>query len=354
MSNPQQTKDPLKDLQVKLKLLSAALIEERKKSSSLLEEVKKTTIYEKQNNDLKSQLQELERIINEKENDNIKLSKENFEMQNALSIKNSQKGENVSESSVTNIIGNIFQINKTDPVSDLRIKKLQEENDALISEKRNIENEYNSYKTKNDVLLAEKDKIIEELKKDNNKYINEISEKNKILSENVQRMEIMAKSLSDFDSIKKQLNEKIEKLSNENNELINNYKALETKYKDLEINAKDYYENWKKAKEESLNLALKADTYKYDMLRNSTSNVYRFKCDEIISENTICTCYILFGISEDKEYVILFENDKNKEDRRFTIDNVEYLKIVDDPHTTKKNSVLEISVIVIYFFYFLG
>lgn len=330
MTNP-APKDPLKDLQLKLKLVSNALIEERKKSSS----------FEKQNNELKSQVAELERILNDKENDIIRLTKENLEIQNAMSLKNSGATDNVS------IIGKVFQKNTADPVNEIKIKKLQEEIAQLQEQKEKIATELNDFKVDAENSIKEKTKVIIELTEEKNKFLNEISQKNKVLSENYQRIEIMSKSLADFDSIKEKLNDQLNETTKARDDLSAKLAETEKQLNEKTLLYNQTYEKLKQSTQEGLLLGSKITQYKFDLLQNSTKTVYKFKCEKKAAQGENIKCIIYFGQTEDDEYVMMYKEGKNDE-RTIRIEDVEYLKIVGDKKTDKQENQVEISILVCF------
>ena len=136
-----------KELMVKFQAVKNGLIEERKKTSEL----------ERKHTQMKSQLTQLESVIEEKEKEIIKLTKESLDIQNALSL---ERNKNTNKGSGLSIIGNIFQKESTDPLSEIEIKKLQKINSELKAENETIKKDFEEYKNQNIKINEEKDKQI--------------------------------------------------------------------------------------------------------------------------------------------------------------------------------------------------
>ncbi|MCQ2818898.1 MAG: hypothetical protein MJ252_16655, partial [archaeon] len=292
-------KDISKELQLKLKVVSSALIEERKKTANL----------EKQISDLRIQMAEMEKILNEKEEGIIALTKENLEIQNAMSLKKNVDKEE-AEKRVSNIIGKVFQKNTVDPVNDLKIKKLTEENTQLLEQKEKIESEFQKFKTETEEKMKEKEKIISKLNEDKKNYISEICSKNKILSENEQRMEIMSKSLTDFDVQKAKLNTQIKEITTERDELSSDLKETQRILKEKSKIFEEQKEKLKSISEDNLLLSSKVSQYKYNMLQNSTQTNCRFKLEKIIPQGVNIKCFVIFGQTEDNEYMMIYREEE--------------------------------------------
>ena len=119
-SQNQSEQAKIKDLSVKIQVLKNALIEERKK----------TTLLETKNENLKSQVKELESVVSEKEKKLLQLTQESLDIQNALSLQRNKSTSNTS--SVGSLIGNIFQKDSQDPLLEIEVKKLQKTLDIIL------------------------------------------------------------------------------------------------------------------------------------------------------------------------------------------------------------------------------
>ena len=323
----------IKDLQMKLQVLKNALIEERKK----------TTLLESSNTQMKSQLSQLEVVINEKEKEIIKLTIESLDIQNALSLERNKSMSKSSGLSVNNIIGNIFQKDTVDPIREIEIKKLEKINGELKAENELIKKEFNDFKSNSFKTNEEKSKIIQELQEKLSKNENIISEKNKTLAEYSIRLENMAESLKEFDKEKTKFTSEFQTMKKLKDDLEKQKQCLEKEMKLKDLTLKEWQEKVKKFEEENLLLANKATTYKY-ALAESNAVIQKFKCEKVGNPNV--KCELTFGPTEDNEYVILYQEEKSKEER-IKIEDVEYIKSLNQRTRNKFNEVYDIADISI-------
>ena len=319
-----------KELMVKFQAVKNGLIEERKKTSEL----------ERKHTQMKSQLTQLESVIEEKEKEIIKLTKESLDIQNALSL---ERNKNTNKGSGLSIIGNIFQKESTDPLSEIEIKKLQKINSELKAENETIKKDFEEYKNQNIKINEEKDKQIQELKASISKTEVIINEKNKQLADDSKRIEILSQSIKEFDIEKAKFTTEFDKVNQVNNDLQKQKKFMEKELQVKNETLKEWQERVKKFEQENLDLSLKATQYKF-ALAESNVVIQKFKCEKIGNPNT--TCEITFGPTEDSEYVMLYAEEKSKEER-IKIEDVEYIKLTNQVTRGKQNELYSIADISI-------
>jgi hypothetical protein len=201
----------IKDLQIKIQVLKNGIIEERNKKSEIEKDMTKLRVI----------IENYEKLINEKENIIVTLSKEKYELHSKLEI---EKSKSDSSSNFTNILGGIFQ--RRESLSGFDDKK-------LISENKEIQFQNELFKKK----LEDQTEDFENCKVEYQNLLNiqmakikmlesTILEKNKNIDENNKKLEIM------FDNYKKYDIEKT-KYESEINELSINNKLKEEKIIEL-------------------------------------------------------------------------------------------------------------------------
>jgi chromosome segregation ATPase len=333
--NPQNQSEQskIKDLSVKIQVLKNALIEERKK----------TTLLETKNENLKSQLKELESVVSEKEKKLLQLTQESLDIQNALSLQRNIKS-NSNTSSVGSLIGNIFQKESQNPLLEIEVKKLQKTNNELSIQNDSLTKELSSLKETLNKIQKENETQIQEL-------LNKIEQKDKIiemktkqLSENAEQLEFYTNNLKLFYSAKSkfevEIKEAEDKIKNLNEELsvktteIQNQKEMLDKLK----------KNYEKEVHENSQLLFKDRKIKQALI-DSTIVIHEFFCEKPGKPN--CKCIITIGPTEDNEYVMIYQEDKREE--RYKIENIEYIIILDDISKGQYNTnmrKIEISILV--------
>lgn len=301
----------VKDLQKKLQVLKTAVLEEMKKTKSL----------EATNANMKSQLSQLEQIINEKEKEIIKLNTETLEMQNALSLERNNK----NNSSVTNIIGNIFQ-KEGDPLSQIEIKKLQQQIADLKAEKEKGEKAYSEYKEKTQKQIGEDEQTIKKLQAELLLKEKTLDEANKQLADDNKRLEIMANSLKEYDTDKVRLYSQMSTTDEENEKIKNENTALKKEISDKNELMTEWKEKVKKFTEENLLLTRSLEKIKWAFL-TERSLIKRYMCEK--GESSI-KCELSFGRTEDDEYVMLYKEEKKNQQDIYKLEDIEYIKGIND------------------------
>ena len=112
--------DKLKDLLIKLQILTNALIEERKKSATYLEKIK-----------------DLEKLLQKKDNEVVELTKIKFDLQASLTLEKSKS----QKSDIINKRKNIDdkQINQYEAIINEQGFRLKDLNCKLENEKKNCQ-----------------------------------------------------------------------------------------------------------------------------------------------------------------------------------------------------------------------
>lgn len=332
-----QPADEIKTYQLKLQVLKNALIEERKKNQVL----------EGENTQLKTQIATLEGIVNDKEKENINISKEMYELKTTLDIELSRKEGKSNDFRVSNVFGNIFQKDnkeETQPINDedkQKIIQITKANKELENENEFFKKQFEAMKTESENIQTNYETRIEELDAQikQNEFIME--EKNNQLNDDMQRIEVMSSSLKiyeteklNFDSQIKSSNDEIKKLEKQIIEqrlqLASTLELLTT----WQIQVKTYTQ-------ENFELCNKVKQYKMAMADEGTV-IQKFKCEKVgLISNT--KVEITFGLTEDSEYVLLIQDEKKKQ-----IINIETMEYMRRNESDKKK--IDVSVFVSHIF----
>lgn len=311
LSNREELK--IKDLLVKIQILRNGVIEERNKNSEMEKEMSK----------IKAQLAEHEKIINEKENLIITLSKEKYELQSKIDIEK-QKTEAVSMSNqFSNLVTGIFgRKEAVTSLNEQELKKLQNEKSDL-----QLENEILKKKVEDQSLDFERCKIeyqklinlqVEKMKK----LENTILEKNKLIEQNDKKFEIMCDNLKKSDIKKTKYESDISEMKKENKELEERIVELLLKLEDNEKIIAGNRESLHRHEIESAELARKLAELKNAIIE-SNMVIQNFKCEKIGKlYNTAIE--ITFGRTDDNEYVMIVKEDDEEE--YVNVEDIEYMK----------------------------
>ena len=192
----EQENDKMKDLLIKLQILTNGLVEERKKSKNYLDKIK-----------------ELEKILQQKDNEIVDLTKQKFELQANLTFERSKKVN--TNTKKKNIDEN--QINHYEEIINEQGFRLRELNNKLINEKESFSQQKEQFQ----LLIKQQSQQIVDLKQ----KFEKIDKEN---TELVKRQENINLMLKKFEEEKKEYSEKFEsyqedkvKVQNKNVELQN-------------------------------------------------------------------------------------------------------------------------------------
>lgn len=279
--------DKMKDLLIKLQILTNGLVEERKKSKNYLEKIK-----------------DLEKILQQKDNEVVELTKQKFDLQASLTFEKSKKPaktnkkKNVDES----------QINKYEEIINEQGFRLRDLNCKLNNEKETFEQQKLQFQN----LIKEQGNKIIDLKE---KYERSIEE-NKELNKN---QEIINQMVENFKKEKKEYDMKFEayqkdkvKVQNKNVELQN----------ELDLLRKENYEKDKEIKElkkKNDDMGVQLNDMKNNLL-NKKLSPKTFKVEMLKPKKTI---EIKFQQNrEEDKYEMVIKGKKGK-------DNDEYINLLD-------------------------
>lgn len=329
-----QPADEIKTYQLKLQVLKNALLEERKKNQ----------LFEAENTQLKTQIATLEGIINDKEKENINISKEMYDLRTALDIELSRKEGKTNDFRVSNVFGNIFQKDSKEEVQPIndedkqKIIQLTKTNKELESENEFFKKQFEAMKIESENIQTHYQTRIEELIAQMNQNEFMMEEKNNQLSEDMQRIEVMSSSLKVYETEKHNFDSQ---LKNANDEI----KKLEKQIVELRLQLSSKLEqltNWqidvKKYSQENFELCNKVKQLKMAMA-DASIVIQKFKCEKVgLISNTKID--ITFGLTEDNEYVLLIQDEK-KQKSTINIETMEYMRRND---TDKKK--IDVSVLV--------
>ena len=191
-----QENDKMKDLLIKLQILTNGLVEERKKSKNYLDKIK-----------------ELEKMLQQKDNEVVDLTKQKFELQANLTFERSKKVK--TNSKKKNIDEN--QINHYEEIINEQGFRLRDLNNKLINEKESFIQQKEQFQ----LLIKQQTQQIVDLKQ----KFEKIDKEN---TELVKRQENINLMLKKFEEEKKEYSEKFEsyqtdkvKVQNKNVELQN-------------------------------------------------------------------------------------------------------------------------------------
>ena len=216
--------DKMKDLLIKLQILTNGLVEERKKSKNYLEKIK-----------------ELEKMLQQKDNEVVELTKQKFELQANLTFEKSKKPAKTNKSK--NI--DEAELNHYEEVINEQGFRLRDLNTKLLNEKENFtqqkEQFQNLIKEQNQQLIDLKQKF-EVIDKENSELLKKQENVNSMLKNfEEEKKGYMAKFASyQKDKIETQnrnvdFQNTIDKLRKENYEKENKIEELKKKNEDLSI-----------------------------------------------------------------------------------------------------------------------
>ena len=296
----------MKDLLIKLQILTNGLIEERKKSKNYLEKIK-----------------ELEKILQQKDNEVVELTKQKFDLQGSLTFeKSKQKTQTNKKKRIDET-----QINAYEEIINNQGSQLNELQRKLDNKEKDFIEQIARFK---DLMTIRTN----ELEKEKEKYKRECDEKTKLLTYRDEANERQKK----FDEEKKQLDEKIK--SQENTLMIIQKKNIDYQNeidelkKERFLKDKEITDLKKKSDDMALRLnqmkmalvekELKDKAFKVDMIRPKKGIV-----DMIFTRNKLSGAYeiIIKGKlkkDNDEEHINIldisnFLMDKNRVDIEYTV-----------------------------------
>lgn len=308
----EEAQHQIKDLVIKLKVLSEGLIEERKKSQSYLARVK-----------------EYDGLLIQKDNEIQNLLKDKFDLQSKLDIEKSC--QITPESNFKSVMNTLL---KTKFTGQEEINQLNQENAQLKFElqrqKQKVQEQIETYdqnKAKFQTLFTIQGQKLKELEQANAKLINdndELKQKNyefyKRISENQTEKEIVELKVNKFkeqiESLKEKVNQLLLSLENKTNELY----AKEDEVNGLKGQLALIATKMTQLKNESMNHSLSAKTFKVQKIGQFFTNT---EITLVFFPNAKTNIYELLISDEGKDDIV------NMLDVDYFKKNEQYLNRVD-------------------------
>lgn len=317
----------IKDLTIKLQVLTNALVEERKKTQNYVTKIK-----------------EFEQMIAKKDNEIVNLNKQKFDLQSDLSLakKNTKDKTDVKLNQVVNTFFNKDNIN-----FDL-FDRVKEENSALKFEykelqKRCIEEHENcdQQKIKFDTLVALQDQQIKEAEK----KVEELErEKAEQIKSNLTIQNLVSqfdKEIDLFEMKYKRLQEdiqnnekKTEELMIQNQNLTKEIQPKKEKIKEMQNRIRDQTNTLNEMKNQITQIVLKPQDFIVT------------KEDGVFSKTKVKISFLLEEHEKKYIFVIDYENNKDKEQEVYDFLDVTYSGI-----NSKNPKKFEVTVEVIFYFF---
>ena len=279
--------DKIKDLLIKLQILTNGLVEERKKSKNYLEKIK-----------------DLEKMLQQKDNEIVELTKKKFELQASLTFEKSKK---TSKNNNKKIDEN--QLNQYEEIINEQGYKLRELNAKMANEK----DIFNQQKTQFQSLIKDQSQQIIELKEKNQKIIKQ----NEDLMKNQENVNEMKKQ---FEQEKIQYDKNFERYQNDKVIVQNKNVELQNQLDKLR---KEKYEKEKEIedlKKKNEDFGVQLNQMK-TILVNKQLTPKSFKV-EMIKPRKILE--IIFQKSKDNDNYEIVIKGKNKKD-----DDDEHINLLD-------------------------
>ena len=308
--------DKIKDLLINLQILSNGLVEERKKSKNYLEKIK-----------------DLEKLLQQKDNEVVDLTKQKFDLQASLTFEKSKK--QIKTNKKKNIDEN--QINQYEEIINEQGFKLRNLNSQLENEKDTFEQQRKQFqiliKDQNQQLMDAKQKY-EKIEKENI----ELLKQHEIINQMLKKFEIEKKKYDEqfvkYQTDKVNVQNKNVELQNELDKLRKENYEKEKEIIDLKKKNEDMGVQLNEMKINLLNKKLSAKTFKAEMIKPK-------KIIEIIFQQ---------NREEDKYEIVIKGKNKKESDEHINLLDVDSFLINDK----EKNRVdIEYTVSITFFNLFL-
>ena len=246
MSEQQRGEITIKDLLIKLQVLSNGLIEERKKSQGYLNRIK-----------------EYEESIQNKDSEIVDLTKEKFELKSKLTLERSKTGDS-NRNEYTKLVEKFNQ-------QKFEIKDLSQ---RVMEEKES----YDQQKIKFQTMITLQDQQIAELKKNLQNVKTEVP-KVEVVSEDKEKMEALTRKFNlerdqyegQISKAKNELNEEKEKIETINKKLLeykNAYDAKNIENKNMKNQIGDLNSQIKNLKQELHNKQLSPRMFQVEKIKD--------------------------------------------------------------------------------------
>ena len=282
----------MKDLLIKLQILTNGIVEERKKSKNYLDKIK-----------------ELEKILQQKDNEIVELTKQKFDLQASLTFEKSKQTTQTNKKK------------KTDETSINTYEQIINNQGAQLNEyKRKLKNKESDF---NEQLERFRDLIkirTDELAKEKEKYKN-LFDEHQILLNNKNEVDKMLKNFEDErqkykDDIKQLKNEK-ETAENKNKEYEKQIDELRKKFDSKEKEIVDLNKN-------NDDMAIKLNQMKMQLVEKELKEK-KFKVEMIKPKKVIEMIFTKNKESNDYEIIIKGRNKKDSEEHINILDISSFL-----------------------------
>ena len=323
MSEPPKEELKIKDLLIKLQVLSNGLVEERKKSQNYLDRIK-----------------EYEDSLQKKDAEIVELTKEKFDLKSKLTLEKSKQAPNKkNDSYFSSILNKITQ----KPVDESKMTKLEEKinqqsfeikdlSQRLVAEKEN----YDQQKIKYQTLLTVQSQELTKLKEELEKATKQVPTTNVAVASQQDKIETLKKQFSiERDKERDQYEKNITSLTNE-------LKEVKAKNEELTktITSKDEELFVKKIENETMKTQItKLNNDLHDkQLSPRTFQVERIKESIGIKNKSVMT--ITFQLNKNKKRCeVIFKRMRNG---KLVEENVNILEIYTFKVNEKKPEYIEI------------
>ena len=268
MSEKPKEELKIKDLLIKLQVLTNGLIEERKKSQSYLDRIK-----------------EYEDSLQKKDSEIVELRKEKFDLKSKLTLEKSKQGEKKADSYLSSLLNKIIE----KPVDDSKVTKLEEKINQLNFENKDLtqrlmeeKETFDQQKIKFQTMLTIQKQQMEELQK---KLEN--SKKEKANETQVNNAEIIASHQEKIESLNRKFNLEKDDYEKKLAQIKNELKEEKEKTEVLNNQLNEYKELYEAKKVE--NIAMKNQVSSLDSqlnkakieVKNSKLNDRMFQVERI-------------------------------------------------------------------------
>ena len=309
--------DKIKDLLIKLQILTNGLVEERKKSKNYLEKIK-----------------DLEKLLQQKDNEVVDLTKQKFELQASLSFEKSKKQIKVNKKK--NIDEN--QISQYEEIINEQGFRLRDLNSKLQNEKDTFEQQRKQFQ----ILIKEQAQKLMDVEQ---KY-------EKVEKENVELMnkhEIINKMIQNFEKEKKEYADKFEKYQTDKVNVQNKNVELQNQLDKLR---KENYEKENQIielKKKNEEMGVQLNEMKQNLL-NKKLNAKSFKA-EMIKPKKIIEIIFQQNREEDKYEMVIKGKNKKESDEHINLLDIDIFQINDkDKNRVDIEYTVSIINCLIYFY----
>jgi len=276
--------DKMKDLLIKLQILTNGLVEERKKSKNYLEKIK-----------------DLEKILQKKDNEIVDLTKQKFELQASLTFEKSKKSTNQNKKKKLDEA----QLNEYEQIINNQGSKLNELNRQLKNEHDSFEIQKKQYQ---ELIKLGTDQL-EDLKKKFEKIDLENTELSK------KQVEVNDR-IKKFEKVEEEYNEKIKTYENDLKVAQNRNVELQNELDKKKIEFEEKEKEIEQYKKKSDEMAHKLNEMKLALI-NKEIKEKAFKVEMIKPKKVIEIIFKKNFENENYEFVIKGKNKKEDEHINF-------------------------------------